>query len=123
MLSREIEGFDGYDLWMENGPQSGAGTEGPQARGPRVQFINFGSDRMSEAFQAARRQPNWATRAAVLTFLIIIGIPILLLVLLATLAAALVFSVLMGVNRVASWFTPSRSPEDGRRNVRVINRD
>ena len=88
-----------------------------------MQFINFGGDRMAEAFQVARRQPNWATRAAVLTFLIIIGIPILLLVLLATLAAALVFSVLMSINWVASRFSARKSPEHGRRNVRVINRD
>ncbi|MCH2151726.1 MAG: hypothetical protein MK089_00110 [Phycisphaerales bacterium] len=108
---------------MENGNQSGAGTDGPQPRGPRVQFINFGSDRMAEAFQVARRQPNWATRAAVLTFLIIIGIPILLLLLLATVAAAVVFSVLMSINWVVSRFSTSKSPEHGRRNVRVINRD
>jgi hypothetical protein len=78
---------------------------------------------MSEAFRAARRQPNWATRAAVLTFLIIIGIPILLLVLMATLAAALVFSVLLSVNWVLTRFSTRRTPADGRRNVRVINRD
>ena len=108
---------------MDNGSQPGPGTEGPQARGPRVQFVNFGGDRMAEAFQAARRQPNWATRAAVLTFLIIIGIPILLLVLLAMLAATLVFSVLVSINWVASRFSSRRSPEDGRRNVRVMNRD
>ena len=120
---RENAGPDGYDLWMEHGSQHGSGPEGPQTSGPRVQFINFGGVRMAEAFQAARKQPNWATKAAVLTFLIIIGIPVVLLLLLATLAAGLVFSVLISINWVTSWFSSSRSPEAGRRNVRVMNRD
>ena len=86
-------------------------------------MINIGSERMSEAFRAAGRQPNWATRAAVITFLLVIAIPIFLLLLLATFAAAVVFMVLAGINWLLGRTPGRRPPEAGRRNVRVINRD
>ncbi|MDG2423396.1 MAG: hypothetical protein P8M22_05400 [Phycisphaerales bacterium] len=77
---------------------------------------------MAEAFQAARGQPNWAVRIAVLTFLLVVGIPILLLLLVAGLAAAVVFMILSTINYVLVRLG-GKQRDDGRRNVRVIKRD
>ena len=92
---------------------------------PPFRGINIGgAQRVSAAFQAVNRQPNWVARAAMLTFLVVVGIPILLLLLLAAMAASVVFVVLIGVSRVARLFRGSQEPPGGgRRNVRVINRD
>ena len=100
---------------MDEGPQ--ASNQG--AGGPRVRVVNFGQP-MSAAFKMAQGQPNWAVRAAVLTFLVLVGLPILLLLLVAGLAAAVVFSILASANWVLSRMKGSRPPHDGRRNVRVM---
>jgi len=114
----------GYDLWMEHGSgTSGPQPGGPMPGGPRIRFVNLGSDRMAQAFQAAQGQPNWVVRLAILTFLLIIGIPILLLLMAAGLAAALVFMVLSAINWVMVRLGGAKSKDDGRRNVRVIKRD
>ncbi len=78
---------------------------------------------MSAAFQAARRQPNGATKAAVLTFLIIVGIPIMILLLIAVVAATVVFTVLVAINWVLARGRGLRPADTGRRNVRVVRRD
>lgn len=114
----------GYDLWMADGPRgTGPDVDGPPIGGPRIRFVNLGGDRMAEAFQAARGQPNWAVRIAVLTFLLIVGIPILLLLLVAGLAAAVVFAILSTLNWIFSGFRSTKPTDDGRRNVRIIDRD
>ena len=77
---------------------------------------------MAQAFQVARGQPNWALRLAVLTFLLVVGVPILLLLMIAGLAGFLVFMVLSGVNWILNLFQGGKKPDDGRRNVKVINR-
>ncbi|MAT80075.1 MAG: hypothetical protein CMJ29_00330 [Phycisphaerae bacterium] len=102
-----------------SGPQPG----GPFPGGPRIRFVNLGSDRMAQAFQAAQGQPNWVVRIVVLTFLLVIGIPILLLLLVAGLAAAMVFMVLSTINWIMVRLGGSTPKDDGRRNVRVIKRD
>ncbi len=84
--------------------------------------MNLGGDRMAQAFQMARGQPNWAARVAVITFILVIGIPILLLLLTAGIAAFLVFMVLSGANWFLNLFKGGSKPDDGRRNVRVIKR-
>lgn len=111
-----------YDRGMEEGKASSDSAGSPRY-GPRIQFVNLGGDRVSAAFQAARRQPNGAAKAAVLTFLIIIAIPILVLLLIAMLAATAVFTVLMMFNWIATRFRGTSDPGAGRRNVRVIRRD
>lgn len=96
---------------------------GAGSGGPRIRFVNLGGDRMAEVFQSARGQSNWAVRLAILTFLLIVGIPILLLLLVAGLAAALVFAILSMVNWVLVRVRGIKPANDGRRNVRVIDRD
>jgi hypothetical protein len=72
-----------------------------------------------------------AVRAAILTFLVFIAIPIFLLLLLAGLAAVVVFSILSLVNWILARLTTrgvsrgagKAAANEGRRNVRVINRD
>jgi len=114
---------DGYDLWMNEANQdNGAGTGPGGFGGPRIRFVNLGGDRMAQAFQMAQGQPNWAVRLAVLTFLLVVGIPILLLLLIAGLAAFLVFMVLSGFNWFLNLFQGSSRQNQGRRNVKVINR-
>ncbi len=93
---------------------------------PRIRFVYPGGDRFASVFQAASRQPSWAMRVAGITFLVIVGIPIMLLLLLAAIVATTVFAVLVGINRVLGFFgggSPSApgGPEDvRRRNVRVM---
>ena len=56
---------DGYDLWMSEGNHGNGTGQGPAGfGGPRIRFVNLGSDRMAQAFQVARGQPNWALRLA-----------------------------------------------------------
>ncbi len=102
----------------------GSGTgQGPTGfGGPRIRFVNLGSDRMAQAFQMARGQPNWAVRLAVLTFLLVVGIPILLLLMTAGLAAFVVFMIISGFNWLLNLFQGGSKQDDGRRNVKVINR-
>ncbi len=78
---------------------------------------------MAQAFQVARGQPNWAVRLAVLTFLLVVGIPILVLLMVAGLAAFLVFIVLLAINSFLNLFKGSSKRNDGRRNVRIIDRE
>lgn len=92
---------------------------------PRIRFVYPGGDRFASIFQAASRQPSWAMRAATITFLIVVGIPIMLLLLLAAILATTVFAVLIGVNRIIGVFRGGRTlpggPDDARRqNVRVM---
>tara|TARA_Y100000589_G_scaffold325045_1_gene362195 strand:- start:5529 stop:5900 length:372 start_codon:yes stop_codon:yes gene_type:complete len=92
---------------------------------PKIRFVYPGGDRFASVFQAASRQPSWVMRAATITFLLVVGIPIMLLLLLAAIVATTVFAVLIGVNRVIGLFTGRAvrpgGPDDARRqNVRVI---
>ena len=65
-------------------------------------------------------------RVAAITFLVIVGIPIMLLLLLAAIVATAVFAVLIGINRVLGFFGRTKSSAPGgtedvrRRNVRVM---
>jgi len=81
-----------------------------------------GQRRAASVFQAIGSQPGWLRRIVLLAFLIVIGLPVVLLVLLALLTAALVFTILAATNMIVrglSGFLPRR---DGRSNVRVIRR-
>lgn len=108
---------------MSEGNHGNGTGQGPTGfGGPRIRFVNIGSDRMAQAFQVARGQPNWAVRLAVLTFLLVVGIPILLLLMAAGIAAFLVFMILSGLNWFLNLFKVRSKQDDGRRNVKVINR-
>lgn len=87
-------------------------------------FSQEGTRRASAAWSAARAQPSWVTRAVVVTFLVVIGIPFLILFMLAVLAAGIVFGIL---SLVSSLFglrsrVGQRDDNEGRENVRVIRR-
>jgi len=91
---------------------------------PRViRFVSFGPDGAQRAVRFAASQPSWVTRFAVMAFLIVIGIPILLLILLATIAGAVVFTVLALVAAgLARLRNLGSGRSEGRENVRVIQR-
>jgi hypothetical protein len=85
-------------------------------------FASDGSGRVVSTYRYVRGQPSWVTRAALLVFLLVVGLPIVLLILLAFMLAVIVFGSLALVNavvmRVRGVFASS-----GRENVRIIVRD
>ena len=81
-----------------------------------------GSQRAGQAWRMASRQPSWITRLTVLTFLIVVGIPIALLILGAVFAAAIIFGVLVLFNSLLMKIKRLLPKRDGRQNVRVIRR-
>lgn len=95
---------------------------------PKIRFVYPGGEQFASAFQAASRQPNWVIKAAVIVFLLVVGIPILLLLLTAAILATAVFAVLTGINRLLLALRggtprPPGGPGDTRRkNVRVLQR-
>ena len=87
-------------------------------------FATDGSGRAVAAYRQFRGQLSWITRAALLVFLLVIGLPIVLLILLAFLLAVVVFGTLALVNAVVMrlrGMLPGGT--GGRENVRVIVRD
>lgn len=88
----------------------------------RISIVENGGRRVSAAVSAIRSQPGWVTRFALMTFLIVISLPILLLVLLAIVASVIVFGILAGVNALVARIRGGLPQRDGRENVRVIRR-
>ena len=89
----------------------------------QFKFINPGAEQVAGMFQRANRQPNWIMKSAVLAFLIVVGIPILILLLAAAVVATVVFAVLTACNLLLGRLKKGSTPDSGRQNVRVINRD
>ena len=92
---------------------------------PRIRFTEFstrGARRVSAIWQTASAQPSWVSRVALITFILVIGVPIFLLVTLALIAATFVFAVLIGVNWLLTRIRGTLPVRDGRDNVRVIQR-
>ncbi len=87
-----------------------------------TQFAVSSFDRAGGTFRFAARQPSWIARATLIAFLLVIGAPILLVLLLALLVGVVVFGVLAGVNRVVTGVRGVMPRDDGRENVRVIQR-
>ena len=85
-------------------------------------FSTSGAQRAATAWQTAAAQPSWITRVTMLVFLVVVGLPLLLLILLALFAATVVFFALAAVNFVLSRFRRILPRDDGRQNVRVIER-
>ncbi len=83
------------------GPQVGPGADG---RGQRRVFV---------------RRPTLAMRVAVLTFLVIVGLPLLILFGFAAAAAAVVFGGLALFASARQRIKAALPAEDGRENVRV----
>ncbi len=80
------------------------------------------SSRVASVWRSAAAQPGWITRVALLTFLLVVGLPILLLLVMAVIFAAAVFGVLALVNVVLVRLRGALPQRDGRSNVRVIRR-
>lgn len=80
------------------------------------------TDRGQTVFRAVSAQPNWVTRLALYAFLIVVGLPILLLTLVALFAAVFVFGLLVFANALLVRVRRIFPRDDGRRNVRVIQR-
>ncbi len=79
-------------------------------------------------WRLAASRPGWPLRIALLTFLLVLGLPIILLALVAILLAAAVFAVLAlahrTIDRIRGWGQGRGllGRRDGRENVRVIER-
>ena len=77
-------------------------------------------------YARVERQPGWVVRLTLLAAVLVIVVPLMILTLAAVLTAGVVFVLASLVARVASLFT--RGPrdvgptDDGRENVRVIER-
>lgn len=85
-------------------------------------FAVDGSQRAGQAWRVASRQPSWITRLTVLTFLLVIGIPVAVLILAAILAAGIIFGLLVLANNLVMKIKGMLPKRDGRENVRVIRR-
>ena len=90
---------------------------------PFSNFTTPGAQRATAIWQTAASQPSWISRAVLVTFLLVIGIPIFLLVLLALLVATVVFALLWGANALMTKMRGVLPRRDGRQNVRVIQRN
>jgi hypothetical protein len=89
----------------------------------RVSFSTGAVDRTRVAWRSAAEQPNWIVKVTALAFLLVVVLPILLLLAVAGLVAAVVFAVLIGFHRLRLALSGLRPRDDGRENVRVIRRD
>ncbi|MCH2148992.1 MAG: hypothetical protein MK095_06110 [Phycisphaerales bacterium] len=89
----------------------------------QFRFISPGSEQVADAFRRINRQPNWVLRAAVLVFLLLVGLPILALLLMAAVVATVVFAILTGWNTLLNLLRGSKKQERRRKNVRVIDRN
>ena len=89
---------------------------------PFTMFTTPGAQRVGAAWRTAAAQPSWMSRAVLLTFILVIGIPIFLLVSVALIAASLVFSVLWGFNYLMIKVKGALPHNDGREGVKVIRR-
>lgn len=85
-------------------------------------FSNQGSQRLAGVFRTVQSQPSWISRAALLVFVLVIGIPILLLALLAVFAAVVVFGMLSLFHGLTTRLRGLMPRNDGRANVRVMHR-
>ena len=87
-----------------------------------AQYASEGQQRATAAWRAVNTQPGWIVKATVFAFLLVVGVPIVLLLLLALIVAGLLFAVLWSVNALIRRLKGLLPHRDGRRNVRVIRR-
>ncbi len=85
-------------------------------------FTNEQRERAARAYQWAARQPSWVTKFALLAFLIVIGIPVFIILMLAVVASVIVFGGLAALNLLVIRLRSLLPHADGRSsNVRVID--
>jgi hypothetical protein len=87
-----------------------------------AQYASEGQERAGAAWRAVNTQPGWIVKATVFAFLLVVGVPVVLLLLLALLVAGLLFAVLWGANALVRRLKGLMPQRDGRENVRVIRR-
>ena len=79
--------------------------------------------RAARGYQWVASQPSWIVRLALVIFLLVVGLPILLLIGLAIFAATIVFTGFALVNLALVRLRGTLPKRDGRSNVRVIRRE
>jgi len=87
-----------------------------------AQYANQGQQRATAAWQRINTQPSWIVKATALAFILVVGVPIVLLILLALVVASVLFAILWGVNQIILGFKGFLPEREGRKNVRVIRR-
>jgi len=87
-----------------------------------AQYANEGQQRATAAWQALNTQPSWVVKATIAAFVLVVGVPIVLLLVFAFFVSAVLFGVLWCVNQVIGGFRGALPQREGRENVRVIRR-
>lgn len=86
-------------------------------------FTSQQRQRAARSYQWIASQPSWVMRLALLSFFIVVVLPIMLLVFIAVAAMVLVFGSLAAVNVLFNKLKNLLPTRDGRSNVKVIRRD
>ncbi len=79
--------------------------------------------RAARGYHWLTSQPSWVVRLALVMFLLVVGLPLLLLAIVAVIAATIVFTGLALINASVARLRGFLPKRDGRSNVRVIRRD
>jgi len=87
-----------------------------------AQYANEGQQRAGAAWRTINTQPGWIVKATVFAFLLVVGVPVVLLLMLALFVAGLLFAVLWSINALIRRLKGLMPQRDGRENVRVIRR-
>ncbi len=80
-------------------------------------------ERAVRGYRWLTSQPSWVVRLALLIFILVVGVPLLLLAIVAVLAAIIVFTGLALINAGVAKLRGFLPKRDGRSNVRVIKRE
>ena len=111
---------DALSLFFRNPPP----TISPMFRTVRIANLNHpGFQRAARAYQVAAAQPSWITRLALFTFLLVIGLPLMLLFLFALLTATVVFGTLALGHLMILKLKGLMPVQNGRENVTIIRRE
>jgi hypothetical protein len=63
-----------------------------------AQYASEGQHRAGAAWRTINTQPGWIVRATVFAFLLVVGVPVVLLLMLALFVAGLLFAILWTIN-------------------------
>ena len=85
-------------------------------------YTSQGAQSASQAWHRVAAQPSSITRIALLTFLFVIGIPILLLLMVAIVLSVIVFTLLSLSYGIWMRLRGTVPRKDGRENVRIMHR-
>ena len=79
--------------------------------------------RAARGYRWLTSQPSWVVRLALVIFILVVGLPLLLIAIVAVIAATIVFTGLALINAGVARLRGFLPKRDGRSNVRVIRRD